>query len=266
MKAVLMALGFAIVALGVRAEAVLTVVTTTSTEHSGLMGVLLPAYESQTGVSVRAVVAATGKALRIAGAGDADILIAHDRRAELAMVETGATAFRKPLMYNDFVLVGPASDPANVAAGQNISDALQRIAATRALFASRGDDSGTHRREVSLREAAGVQAGPWLLETGSGQGATLNYAVARGAYALTDRGTWLFFANRGDMRVLFQNDAALRNDYGISLVNPVRHPHVNETAARHFIDWLTGDTGQALIASHRIAGEQAFFPATPPPD
>jgi tungstate transport system substrate-binding protein len=254
----------ALLAAPVRAEPVLTLVTTTSTEHSGLMDILLPAYRTETGVTVRALVAATGKALRIAQAGDADVMIAHDKAAEDALVESGATSFRKPLMYNDFIVVGPTSDAAHVAQASSITDALQRIAAKRSLFASRGDNSGTHRREATLWKAAGMQRGAWLLETGSGQGATLNFATARGAYALTDRGTWLFFANKGDLKVLFEGGPALLNEYGVSLVNPELHAHVNEVAARAFIDWLTGDKGQALIGAYRIEGQQAFFPNANP--
>lgn len=264
MKVAIIVLLAVFTALPVRAADTLTLVTTTSTEHSGLMQVLLPAYRARTGVEVKAVVAPTGKALRIARAGDADILIAHDQTAEDALVEEGVTSFRRPLMYNDFLIVGPASDPAGLEHAQTAVNAFQRIAAKHALYASRGDDSGTHRREEDLFEAARIRPGPWVLETGSGQGPTLNFAAARGAYALTDRGTWLFFANKGALRVLFEGDAALRNEYGVSLVNPARHPHVNEARARAFIDWLTGPEGQALIASHRIDGEQAFFPALPP--
>lgn len=262
MKTVLIALFLALSVVSVRADTVLTLVTTTSTEHSGLLGVLLPAYEAETGVTVRALVAATGKALRIAEAGDADILIAHDKTAELELVKSGVTSFRKPLMYNDFILIGQKTDPADVAGATSVNDALRRIAAKQALFASRGDDSGTHRRETTLWQASRTTPGAWLLETGSGQGATLNYAAARGAYALTDRGTWLYFANKGDLKVLFEGDPALLNEYGISLINPARHSHVNEAAGRAFIDWLTGETGQALIAGYEIAGEPAFFPGT----
>lgn len=260
MKSFLFALCFALAALPARAEGVLTLVTTTSTEHSGLMAVLLPAFEAETGIAVRALVAATGKALRIAQAGDADILIAHDKPAEITLVENGATKLRKPLMYNDFIIVGPSDDPAQIASAPTVAEALRKISGGQALFASRGDDSGTHRREVALWTASGAARGDWLLETGSGQGSTLNYAAARGAYALTDRGTWLFFANKGDLTVLFEGDPTLRNEYGVSMINPARHPHVHEGAALAFINWLTGEPGQSLIAGYRIAGEQAFFP------
>lgn len=264
MRGVLLAMLLSFSASTAYAAAGLTLVTTTSTEHSGLMDVLLPAYRDRTGVEVRAIVAPTGKALRIADAGDADVLIAHDRHFEEVLLENGGTSLRKPLMYNEFILVGPASDPAGVGEASSIDIALQRIADTGAAFASRGDDSGTHRREAALWASAGVASGPDILQTGSGQGPTLNFASARGAYALTDRGTWLFFANKGALTVLFEGGEALRNEYGVSLVNPDRHPHIDEARARAFIDWLTGPDGQALIASHRINGEQAFFPGAAP--
>ncbi len=263
MRGMVFALLLLLISTPVRADGTLTLVTTTSTEHSGLMDVLLPAYREKTGVTVRAIVASTGKALRIAKAGDADILIAHDRWAELALVKQGHTSFRRPLMYNDFVIVGPESDPAKIATSPTVDDALHRIAVTRALFASRGDDSGTHRREVNLWGMANIKPGAWLLETGSGQGPTLNFAAARGAYALTDRGTWLFFGNKAGLTLLYEGDEKLRNEYGISMVNPSHHPHVDGHKARAFIDWLTGSEGQALITRHRIGGQQAFFASAP---
>ena len=247
-----------------QADPELRLVTTTSTDHSGLMDVLLPAYHRETGVRVRALVAATGKALRIARAGDADVLIAHDREAEDMLIEDGFTSYRKPLMMNDFVIVGPTGDPAGIAQAQSATRALSLIGEAGALFASRGDDSGTHRRERALWQASGVTPGPWYLETGSGQGATLNFAAARGAYALTDRGTWLFFGNKDGLSILFEGDAALTNEYGVSLVSPTRHEHIDAETASAFIDWLTGPAGQDLIASHRVAGEQAFRPVSPP--
>jgi tungstate transport system substrate-binding protein len=242
----------------------ITVASTTSTENSGLFGYLLPLFTAGTGIEVRVVALGTGQALDVGRRGDADVVFVHDTAAEGKFVAEGSGIDRREVMYNDFVLVGPATDAAHVAGASDIAAALAAIFAAEAPFVSRGDRSGTHAAELRLWAAAGIdigsRKGPWYRETGSGMGATLNTAAAMDAYALSDRGTWLSFANRRNLRILVEGDPRLFNQYGVILVSPARHPHVKQADARTFIDWLVSPEGQAAIASFRINGEQAFFP------
>ncbi len=245
-------------------ERFITLASTTSTENSGLFGHVLPRFTAETGVAVRVVSVGTGQAIRLAERGDADVLLVHHRPSEEAFVAAGYGVARHDVMYNDFVIVGPRDDPAGVAGAGTVADALNRIADARAAFASRGDDSGTHKKEQELWAQAGTDpvaaSGAWYRETGSGMGATLNVASGLGAYTLTDRGTWLRFANRGDLELLFENDPPLFNPYGVIAVDPRRHPHVKAEDARRFVAWLVSPAGQQAIAEFRIDGEQAFFP------
>ena len=245
-------------------ERFITVASTTSTQNSGLFDHVLPLFEGRTGIAVRVVAVGTGQALRLARSGDADVLFVHHRPSEECFVAEGFGAERFDVMYNDFVVVGPAADPAGVRGLTNAAAALQKIARARAVFASRGDDSGTHKKERALWRAAGVDAaaasGTWYRETGSGMGATLNTAAAIGAYALADRGTWLAFKNKAGLQVLVEGDARLFNPYGVILVNPAKFPHVKARDGQAFIDWLTSKEGQAAIASFRVGGERLFTP------
>jgi tungstate transport system substrate-binding protein len=225
---------------------------------------ILPLFTERTGIEVRVVAVGTGQALRNGANGDGDTLLVHARAAEDAFVAEGHGSERRDVMYNDFVIIGPTADPAGIAGMTDASAALARIAQAGAPFASRGDDSGTHKAELALWQVTGIDtaaaSGTWYRETGSGMGATLNVAIAMGAYALTDRATWSRFGNKGDARILVAGDDRLFNPYGVILVNPARHPHVKAGLARTFADWLTGPEGQAAIASFRIDGEQVFFP------
>jgi tungstate transport system substrate-binding protein len=242
------------------AQGFITVASTTSTEQSGLYKYLLPRVKSATGVEVRVVAVGTGQALDIARRGDADLVIVHDPQAETRFVEEGFGIDRRALMHNDFVLVGPKSDPAN-ARGNDIAQALRRIAAAQAPFASRGDRSGTHTAELRYWKLAGIEpGGGWYREMGSGMGATLNSASAMNAYTISDRGTWLSFRNRGPLTILVEGDPPLFNPYDVILVNPERHPHVKKDDARRVMDYLVSPQGQAAIAAFRVAGEQLFFP------
>jgi tungstate transport system substrate-binding protein len=245
------------------AERFITVASTTSTEQSGLFGHLLPAFTAKTGIEVRVVAVGTGQALRLGERGDADVVLVHDRASELKFIEAGYGVERRDVMYNDFVLVGPEADPAAVR-GAGVAQALRRIAEAKAPFASRGDDSGTHKAELRLWRDAGIDpkagTGAWYRETGSGMGPTLNTAAGMDAYALTDRGTWLSFKNRQNLEILVEGDDKLFNQYGVMLVNPARHPHVKAEDARTFIDWLTGREGQRAIADYKLGGEPLFFP------
>lgn len=244
-------------------ERFITIASTTSTEQSGLFGHLLPAFMARTGIAARVVAVGTGQALRLGERGDADVVLVHDEASELKFVADGFGVERREVMYNDFVVVGPKSDPAG-ARGRDAAAALSRIAAAGRPFASRGDDSGTHKAELRLWREAGVEpksgAGAWYRETGSGMGPTLNIAAAMDAYALTDRGTWLSFKNRQDLEILVEGDNRLFNQYGVTLVNPARHPHVKAADGRAFIDWLTGPEGQRAIAEFKIGAEPLFFP------
>lgn len=251
-------------ASGGEVPAFIVVQSTTSTQNSGLLEAILPAFEASSGIDVRVVAVGTGQAIKNAELGDGDVLLVHARAAEDAFVAAGWGVERRDVMYNDFVLVGPAEDPAGLRGGADAVAALSQIAAAGAVFASRGDDSGTHKAERALWAAAGVDplagSGSWYRETGSGMGATLNAAVAMGAYVLTDRATWVAFGNPGGLEILVEGDARLFNPYGVILVNPARHPHVKAAEGQMFIDWLTGPAGQAAIAGFRVAGQQLFFP------
>ncbi len=241
-------------------ERFITVASTTSTEQSGLFGHILPIFTAKTGIAVRVVALGTGQALDVGRRGDADVVFVHDAAAEERFVADGFGVQRLEVMYNDFIIVGPSSDPAG-AKGNDVVAALKRIAAAGAPFASRGDRSGTHAAELRYWRAAEVTpAGTWYRETGSGMGPTLNTASGMNAYALTDRGTWLNFRNRGDLTILVEGDRRLFNQYGVMLVNPERHSHVKRADGQAFIDWLVSREGQAAIAAYTINGEPLFFP------
>ena len=244
--------------------AFITVASTTSTEQSGLFKHLLPIFEKKTGIRVRVVALGTGQALDMGRRGDADVVFVHAQPLEEAFVASGHGVRRFPVMYNDFVLVGPRSDPARVAGTKDIAEALRRIRATAAPFVSRGDRSGTHFAELQLWKAAGVdiakQNGPWYRDTGSGMGPTLNTAAAMNGYALADRGTWLSFRNRGELEIAVQGDRRLFNQYGVILVSPTKHAHVKREMGQAFIDWLVSPAGQHAIESYTIDGQQLFFP------
>lgn len=257
------AAGLALLAvLPAAAQEFITVASTTSTENSGLFGHILPMFQHDTGIAVRVVAQGTGQALETGRRGDADVVFVHARAQEDAFVAEGYGVARVDVMFNDFVLVGPADDPAGLHAADTAAAAMARIARAGAVFASRGDDSGTHTAERTLWAAAGIDpAGAWYLSTGSGMGATLNIAAERGAYALADRGTWLSFANRRGLEIVFEGDPMLFNPYGIILVNPDRHPHVKAAQGQAFIDWITSAAGQAAIAGFTIGGETLFFPS-----
>ncbi len=245
-------------------ERFITVASTTSTENSGLFAHILPLFTEASGIDARVVAVGTGQAIKLAKNGDADVLLVHHKPSEEAFVAEGYGVERFDVMYNDFVLVGPATDPAGVRGLAEAPTALARIAAAEAPFASRGDDSGTHKKELGLWLAAGVDAaaasGTWYRETGAGMGATLNTASGMDAYALSDRATWLKFANKGSLEILVEGDPELFNQYGVILVSPQRHPHVKAGEGEAFIKWLTSPAGQAAIAAYRIDGAPAFFP------
>ncbi len=248
------------------AESFITVQSTTSTQNSGLLDVILPQFEAAYGVEVRVVAVGTGQAIRNARNGDGDVLLVHARAAEDAFVAEGWGRDRIEVMYNDFVLLGPASNPVGVS-GKDIVTALDDIASAQAAFVSRGDDSGTHQAELRFWTETGVdvaaQSGGWYRETGSGMGATLNVAIGMDAYVLTDRATWIAFGNKGDHAVLVEGDPRLFNQYGAIVVNPARHPGVKAEEAALFVDWLTGPAGQAAIAAYRLNGQQLFFANAP---
>ena len=249
-----------LLALPAAAAEFITVASTTSTEQSGLFTYLLPAFTRATGIEARVVAVGTGQALDLARRGDADVVFVHDQAAEERFVAEGYGVKRLPVMYNDFIIVGPRSDPARVK-GRDVVAALGKIARREAPFASRADKSGTHAAEMRYWQQAGVQPkGAWYRETGSGMGPTLNTASALDAYALTDRGTWLSFRNRGNLVVLVEGDKRLFNQYGVMLVNPQKHPHVKQDAGRKFVDFVTSPAGQAAIAAYRVGGKQLFFP------
>ena len=246
------------------AEKFITLVGTTSTDNSGLYGEILPKFIAKTDIRVRVVSVGTGRAINIAKNGDADVLLVHHRKSEDTFVADGYGVKRHGVMYNDFIIVGPQHDPANIQGLKSVADGLAQIAATKNFFVSRGDDSGTHKKEMAIWKIAGIDAakasGQWYREAGAGMGATLNTASAMPAYTLSDRGTWLKFKNRGGLRLLAENDPLLLNPYGVILINPKRHPHVKAKYGQTFIDWITGAEGQAAIAAYRIKGRQAFFP------
>ncbi len=256
------------VALGYPALAESIIVqSTTSTANSGLYDHLLPLIEKDTGITVNVVAVGTGQAITNAGNCDGDVLLVHAKAAEETFVADGGGVSRSDLMYNDFVVVGPAADPAGIAGSSDIGASLKKIAESGALFASRGDDFGTHKKEVSLWAATGIDptaaSGDWYRETGSGMGATLNAGIGMGAYVLTDRATWTSFGNKQDFAVAVEGDPQLFNQYGVILVNPDRCPNVKAEAGQAVIDWLLSDKGQEAIASFTIEGQQLFIPNAP---
>jgi tungstate transport system substrate-binding protein len=239
----------------------ITVASTTSTEQSGLFGHLLPEFRKASGLDVKVVAVGTGQAIDMARRGDADVLFVHDQAAEEKFVAEGGAARRYPVMYNDFVLVGPGNDPAG-ARGNDIMAALKKIAAANMPFISRGDKSGTHAAELRYWTQAGVadKKGAGYKECGCGMGPALNIGSSSNAYVLADRGTWLSFRNRGDLAVLVEGDKKLFNQYGVMVVNPARYPHVKAADAQKFVDWVTSPAGQSAIAAYKIGGQQLFFP------
>lgn len=257
-----LALGLVMTGMTVHAMAQSIVMSsTTSTEQSGLFGFLLPEFKKATGIDTKVVALGTGQALDMARRGDADVVFVHDQPAEEKFVAEGFGIKRFPVMYNDFVVVGPQADPAN-AKGNDIVAALKKIAASNAAFISRGDKSGTHAAEIRFWNQAAVSAqkGSSYKECGCGMGPALNIGASTGAYVLTDRGTWLNFKNRADLKVLVEGDAKLFNQYGVMVVNPAKHAHVKQADAQKFVDWIVSANGQAAIAAYKISGESVFFP------
>jgi len=258
------ALGSTVPGLGqaVAAEMPFIIVqSTTSTLNSGLYDYLLPIFEKEKGIEVRVVAVGTGQAIKNARNGDGDVLLVHAKSAEEKFVADGFGVKRSDLMYNDFVIVGPADDPADVAGMSDVKAALKKVAGSEAPFASRGDDSGTHKKERSLWKSAGVDpTGGWYRETGSGMGATLNTGIGMGAYVMTDRATWIKFGNKGDYQIAVEGDAAMFNQYGIIAVNPAKHPHVKVKESQVFIDWMLSPAGQKAIGAYMVDGKQLFFP------
>jgi tungstate transport system substrate-binding protein len=242
----------------------ITLASTTSTEQSGLFGHLLPRFTEKTGIHVRVVALGTGQALAVGQRGDADALLVHDPDAERAFVAAGHGVEHRQVMYNDFVIIGPAADPAGIAGIKDVGEALKRIAAKEAPFVSRGDNSGTHAAEKRLWQQAGLQPWadkkPWYRETGSGMGPALNTASGMDAYIMSDRGTWLAFKNRATLKILSEGDVKLFNQYGVMLANPQRHPHVKREFGMAFVNWITSAEGRQAIASYRIEGESLFIP------
>ncbi len=241
--------------------------STTSTQNSGLFDAILPRFQTKTGIEVRVVAVGTGQALKNARNGDGDVLLVHAKPEEEDFVAEGWGVKRYDVMSNDFVIIGPATDPADIGGLRQASAALRKIAQTQAAFVSRGDESGTHKKEQALWKVATVDpletGGTWYREAGAGMGATLNTAVGMRAYTLTDRGTWLSFRNKADYTILVEGDPHLFNQYGVILVNPAKHPHVKAGLGQQFIDWLIGPEGQSLIAGYTIAGQPLFFPNAP---
>jgi tungstate transport system substrate-binding protein len=242
----------------------ITVASTTSTEQSGLFGYLLPIFSRASGIAVKVVAVGTGQALDIGRRGDADVVLVHDRPAEDRFMAEGQGVKRFDVMYNDFVIAGPKSDPAHIAGDKDVVEAMRKIASAKAPFISRGDHSGTHEAELRLWKDAGIKLagvkGDWYREIGQGMGAALNMAASSDAYLLSDRGTWLSFKNRGELVILTEGDKRLFNQYGVMLVNPAKHPNVNTRDGQAFIDWLISPKGQQTIADYKVGGEQLFFP------
>jgi tungstate transport system substrate-binding protein len=242
----------------------ITVASTTSTQNSGLFDYLLPKFTAASGIEVRVVAVGTGQAIRLATNGDADVLLVHHPASERKFVADGFGVARHPVMHNDFVLVGPGRDPAGVHGTTDVAAALERIAEGEHVFVSRGDDSGTHKKELELWQAAGIDprplSGTWYREAGSGMGATLNTASGMGGYTLTDRASWVSFGNKGDLELHVEGDTRLHNPYSVIVVDPERHPHVHAAEAQAFADWLVSREGQASIAGYRVDGQQLFFP------
>ena len=238
--------------------------STTSTKNSGLYDHILPIVKEDTGITVNVVAVGTGQAIKNAQRCDGDVLLVHAKSSEEKFVAQGFGIKRSDLMYNDFVIVGPNNDPARIQGSKDVSKSLSAIVSNRALFVSRGDDSGTHKAELRLWQASGIDpasaSGSWYRETGSGMGATLNTAVGMGAYAMTDRATWIKFGNKGDFKIHVEGDTRLFNQYGVILVNPKTCPNVKSSAGQQFIDWLLSDRGQSIIGSYQVNGKQLFFP------
>jgi tungstate transport system substrate-binding protein len=247
----------------------IVVASTTSTQDSGLFGYLLPIVKQKLGITVKVLAQGTGQALDTARRGDADVVFVHAKSAELKFLAEGQGVKRYPVMYNDFVLIGPKGDPAGVK-GNDIVAALQALKAKSMPFISRGDRSGTNIAELALWKVAGIDIahdkGPWYKEIGQGMGAALNIASASNAYVLSDRGTWLAFKNRGDLAILVEGDKRLFNQYGVMLVNPVKHPAVKQDLGQQFIDWLVSPEGQRAIAGYKINGQQLFYPDADDPN
>lgn len=244
-------------------EKSIVVSSTTSTEQSGLFGFILPIFKMKSGIDVKVVAVGTGQALDIGRRGDADVVFVHDKLAEEKFISEGFATQRNEVMYNDFVLIGPKSDPAKIAGGKDIQAALKKIAGSQVPFVSRGDKSGTHAAELRYWKDAGITLTPsssWYKETGSGMGPALNTASAMNGYILSDRATWLTFKNRGDLAILVQGDPKLFNQYGVMLVNPAKFPNVKKVEGLEFIDWILSKSGQDVIASYQVGGEQLFFP------
>jgi tungstate transport system substrate-binding protein len=246
------------------AQNFITVASTTSTEQSGLFRHILPVFQKRTGIEVRVVALGTGQALDLARRGDADVVLVHAKAAEEKFVAEGNGVKRLPVMYNDFVLIGPKTDPARIAAGKDITEALKKIRGVQAPFVSRGDRSGTHMAEIALWKQAGVdigaEKGPWYRETGQGMGPALNTASSMSGYILSDRATWLAFKNRGDLTIVVEGDKRLFNQYGVILVNPEKHKSVKKEMGQAFIDWIVSPEGQKAIADYKIGADQLFFP------
>ncbi len=262
-----LAFGFALTLSSAATQAqdkFIIVASTTSTEQSGLFGHILPLFTKKTGIQVRVVAQGTGQALKTAEQGNADVVFVHDRVAELKFAADGWGIDRSEVMYNDFIIVGPKSDPARIGGSKDVVAAYRKIAEAKAPFASRGDSSGTHAAELRIWKEANIDlkatGAGWYRETGSGMGPTLNTASGMNAYAFTDRGTWLSFKNRGDLVISVEGDVRLFNQYGVMLVNPAKHAHVKVSEGKAFIDWVTAKEGQDAIASYKIEGQQLFFP------
>ncbi len=252
-----------LIACGAVSAQSITMASTTSTEQSGLFAHLLPAFKKASGLDVKVVALGTGQALDTARRGDADVLFVHDQVAEEKFVADGWGIKRYPVMYNDFILVGPKADPAG-AKGKDIVDALKKLAASQSDFISRGDKSGTHAAELRYWKLAGLDTkGSGYKECGCGMGPALNIAASSGAYVLADRGTWLNFRNRASLAVLVEGDTRLFNQYGVMAVNPAKHPHVKAQDAQKFVAWIVSPAGQDVIAAYKIGGEPLFFPNAP---
>ena len=260
-------LGLLLSGTGRAEERFIILQSTTSTQNSGLFDAILPRFQAKTGIEVRVVAVGTGQALKNARNGDGDVLLVHAKSDEEAFVAAGWGVKRYDVMYNDFVIVGSADDPAGITGMQEAGAALRKIAQTQVAFVSRGDESGTYKKEQALWRIAAVDpleaSGTWYREVGAGMGATLNTAVGMRAYTLTDRGTWLSFRNKADYTILVEGDPQLFNQYGVILVNPAKHPHVKAGLGQRFIDWLVGTEGQSLIAGYTIVGQPLFFPNAP---
>jgi len=259
-RLLLLAAGCALV-FGAQAQTTITMASTTSTEQSGLFAHLLPAFKAASGIDIKVVALGTGQALDMGRRGDADVLFVHDKTAEAQFVTDGFGLRRYPVMYNDFVVIGPKADPAGVR-GNDIAQGLKKLSAVNAAFISRGDKSGTHAAELRFWKAAEREdrKGGGYRECGCGMGPALNMASGSNAYVLADRGTWLHFKNRGDLAVLVEGDKRLFNQYGVMLINPSRHPHVKTADGQKFIDWVVSPKGQSVIAQYKIGGAQLFFP------